>query len=231
MNSSNFSDPVSGELHLTISIRLNSESKLFDPPFTDKLTLDSAIRPFFLDITDSGRHFLHKKNPERIVDPISLNISGEKINIVVPSVLSWSTEGDSIKAEFSNNNTLPAILRRFWYRHIDGMFTLNLSMYLKYNHCAKDYYSIAALQKAIFPSQENMESINEVDGLYINSHGNSIWNFIGDIFQEECSGAFGSKSLNGHKSWKEYLGLTNIGITQENCLVKSVFVFKDDFFL
>jgi hypothetical protein len=221
---------MNGNLFLTVSLRINSDKTILNKSIAEKFTLDNAIAPFFQDITDTGRHFLHKNNPERIVDPTNPITEGVFTRIIIPPSLMWKSEGDSLRVDFESSIVLAAYFRSFWFRHIDGNFTFNCSFQIEYSHSVEQYFAIAALQKSIFPNQEILQVDDNTDNIYINEPGNSIWSFIGDNFEKECDALFGARSSQEINSWKEIFGITINGPIRENLLVRATCIFQDDFF-
>ncbi|WP_370964243.1 hypothetical protein [Amycolatopsis sp. cg9] len=174
-----------GKLHLTTSFLIRHESlraaletrtsalrwdkKLFDvlrsQPHNSGLS--QAVEPMFDDIADRKRglfvdDFLIQSgspHPGRDHRPVL----SDSIDIGVPSLIAWSTEGNDLRAEFDRPARFEGVhCRAFWVAHSNLSLSYHLSFEIPYRHTASDYYALSVLQKVLFPT-ETVPTTKELD--------------------------------------------------------------------
>ena len=221
---------MSNELNVVYSIRLNLQ---FNKTTIDSINyklkerslINKNINPFFEDIANKQKHFFHVNNPEQIIDPKKFFV--EKQILKFPKTIKWSTEGDDILFEFENKILLPLEIHKYWYKHIDDSLTFNLAFKISYEHNINEFYALSAFQKSLFPNQENVESINKENLIFIGN--DSLWEFIGNEFEYEANELMGLAPIENlsFKNWREFLKINEFGINQSDCLTRATFLFKD----
>jgi hypothetical protein len=112
-------------------------------------TLRDAMEPLFNDIADRER--LSEVNDYLLDVPGPRQ--GEWINVHIPNVIEWTTEGTRFSADLGQPQTRLVRCRRFWYVHIDGSLSYHVSFSLKYEHTPADFYFISMLQKVLAPKE------------------------------------------------------------------------------
>lgn len=121
----------------------------------DSRRLGNAIEPLFNDIADRKRGLFIE---EFLVDtPGGDGRHGDNacdlIELHVPGSIDWRTEGEHFGVRLGAPVRFQAVCRAFWVAHSNTSLTWHLSLQLPYAHEPAQYYALAVLQKAVFPTE------------------------------------------------------------------------------
>lgn len=169
-----------GTLHLTLSFLVEYERlqaavadargrTLWDKALVrqlrdheDSRRLGNAIEPLFNDIADRKRGLFME---EFLVDtPNAAGGDGDDgeahgqntcddIELQLPAAIDWRTEGERFGVRLAAPVRFQARCRAFWVAHSNTSLTWHLSLELPYAHDHAQYYGLALLQKAVFPTE------------------------------------------------------------------------------
>ncbi len=179
----------------------------------ESLRLRNAIEPMFNDIADRERL--------GVVEDFLLDVEGdhmgEIVQLAIPDVIEWSTEGKRFAAELGVQQPRPLRMRTFWYVHVNGALSYHVSFSYRYQHNAADFYFISLLQKLAAPK----EFIRPADGprgdidvhtpspdlfplhhveVLKNGKAERFWRFIAERFNRDVVGLFGRVPMSSDRA-------------------------------
>lgn len=210
---------ISGEdktLHFTLSVYVNEKDlpadisealKLTGPvaPFADyehTQDLRDAMDPLFNDVA----------NRERLgrVEDYLLDVGGpregERVKLVTPRVISWSTEGKTYRIDLAADQVFAVGVRRFWYVHLNGAVSYHVSLMLNYEaHSPAVLFAMSMLQKAAAPKEfkqmgagalnvnSGRTGILPLDEVKLEEAGGTrrtLWDYVAKRFDSDAAGLF-----------------------------------------
>ncbi|RLK58498.1 hypothetical protein [Actinokineospora cianjurensis] len=124
----------------------------------DSSELSQAIEPLFSDIADRKRGLFVE---DFLIDTASVdpglglgpNIR-DVISLTVPRQITWSTEGETLRADFDTAVEFTEVrCRAFWVAHSNFSLSYHLSFEIPYQHTAAHYFALSLVQKVFFPTE------------------------------------------------------------------------------
>lgn len=209
------------KLHMTVSVRLSKKNAEIAKGAIGKIIdednwLNDVVDTYFQDIADRGRHFIYEKEKERVIGLEEFKNKYISIVFSMPKELTWTTEGENISVNLGSEVALNAKARQFWYRHVGGWLTFNISFEIDYDNKLLHYYALSAIQKALFPTEDS-ESIQSNIKLKVDpkkNQGQTLLEFIKERINQ----------VNGKDKKAIQIDLG------DKELIKATYLFDDEFF-
>lgn len=163
--------------------------------------LREAMDPLFNDVANRERL---GRVEDYLID-VEGPPDGERLTLVTPQIVSWTTEGTTYKIDLGVEQAREARVRRFWYVHMNGAISYHVGLAMTYEHEPADLYAISMLQKAAAPKEfkktgagaSNVYSgatgLMPLDTVLLVEPGGArrtFWAFVADRFERDARQLF-----------------------------------------